>query len=346
MEFTFSQDLDGNYFLGLFQCQRRRRVLDLEVCYLTGEWMSTTLHAIRVWWKASGLTAYRPSANTGTLLCVTMKESATVGDRMIILTVSGNPEFAPKKHHLEAFVAAMQEVASPAKGSLSVVLRIRQIAKKMPTQIYEMILYGADHIREMVEVEIKPGTKRTLELHISPQAFFQPNTAQAMKIYSQALQMAHICSDQVVFDLYCGIGVFGMFSALEARAAVGVEISRDSSYDAKTNADRLGIPNFSIQCGDVASVVASMKKEGTFERPSTVIVDPPRSGLMSSAIEEIVSLQPQTIVYVSCNPESQVNDAKVFIQKGWTVVAVQPIDQFPHTFHVENIMLLQNGVYA
>lgn len=343
MEFSFSQDLQGNRFLGLFQCQRRRCVLDINVCYLTSEWMATTLGSIRNWWKASGLTAYRPSTNTGSLLCVTMKESFSFGDRMVILTVSGNPEFALHKNHLESFVKAVREVATPSSGSLSIVLRIRQIAKKMETQIYEMILYGTDYIREKLEVETKQGVKRSLELQISPQAFFQPNTSQAMRIYSQALLMAQLEPDQVVFDLYCGIGVFGMFSALEVRTAVGVEISKDSAYDAKTNASRLGISHFSIQCGDVASVVADMKRQGTFQKPSTVIVDPPRAGLMPSAIEEITSLQPQTIVYVSCNPETQMKDAKALIEKGWSVAAVQPVDQFPHTVHVENIMLFTHG---
>jgi 23S rRNA (uracil1939-C5)-methyltransferase len=343
MEFSFSQDLEGHHFLGLFHGQRRRCVLDLKVCYLTGEWMSKALESIKTWWKASGLTAYRPPSNTGSLICVTMRESATFGDRMIILTVSGNPDFALKRHHLDDFVSVLKEVATPQGGALSIILRIRQIAKKMPTQIYEMILFGPDHVREMLEVEAKKGTKRSLELHISPQAFFQPNTCQAMKIYSHALQMASLCPDDVVFDLYCGIGVFGMFAALEARTAVGVELSRDSAYDAKTNAERLCLSNFSIQCGDTAAVVAKMKEEGAFDKPAVVIVDPPRAGLMPSAIEEIVSLEPKTIVYVSCNPESQCKDATELLKRGWIIASVQPVDQFPHTFHVENILLLKKG---
>jgi 23S rRNA (uracil1939-C5)-methyltransferase len=343
MEFSFSQDLEGRYFLGLFCCQRKRCVLDLKVCCLTEDWMVTALQSIKTWWKASGLLAYRPSANTGSLICVTMRESATLKDRMIILTVSGNPDFALKQHHLDEFVALLKQVATPSSGSLSLVLRIRQIAAKMPTQIYEMMLFGPDHVREILEVETKIGMKRRLELHISPQAFFQPNTHQAMKIYSQALLMADLHPDDVVFDLYCGIGVFGMFASLETRSAVGVELSKDSAYDAKTNAARLCCSNFTVQCGDTASVVASMKGEGPFERPSTVIVDPPRAGLMPSAVNEIVSLDPKTIVYVSCNPETQVHDAAELIKHGWHIASVQPVDQFPHTVHLENILLLKKG---
>ncbi len=344
MEFSFSQDLEGKYFLGLFHCQRRRCVLDLKACFLTNEWMAQALQSVKEWWKASGLHAYRPSSNTGSLICVTMRESATFGDRMVILTVSGNPDFALRQHHIDDFVSTLRAAATPERGTLSVILRIRQIAKKMPTQIYEMILFGPDYIRELLEVETKVGTKREMELQISPQAFFQPNSLQAMRIYSHALQMADLRHNDVLFDLYCGIGVFGMFAALEVRMAVGVELSKDSAYDAKTNAARLGISNFAIHCGDVAAVVAKMKQEGTFERPSTVIVDPPRAGLMPQAIDEILSLEPSTIVYVSCNPETQVKDAAELLQRGWTIAAVQPVDQFPHTFHVENILLLHKGL--
>ena len=86
-----------------------------------------------------------------------------------------------------------------------------------------------------------------------------------------------------------------------------------------------------------------MKKDGSYDRPTTVIVDPPRAGLMAGAIDEIVSLDPKTIVYVSCNPETQVKDAQELVRRGWKITALQPVDQFPHTFHVENILLLKKG---
>lgn len=343
MEFSFSQDMEGRPFLGLFYGQRRHRVLDLQVCCLTGEWMSTTLHAIREWWKASALGAYRPSTNSGSLICVTMRQSATLGDRMVILTVSGNPEYALKQHHLNDFVDVIRKEAAPPVGELSIVLRIRQIAPKRPTQLYEMLLFGPDHIREKLDVQVRPDQRCSLEFHISPQAFFQPNTRQAMHLYSQALQMADITPDSVVVDLYCGIGVFGMFAVAAGGTAVGVELSEDAAYDAKTNAQRLGLSRYAIHCGDTAESVARMKQAECFAPPTSVIVDPPRAGLLPKAIDEIVALNPPRIVYVSCNPHTQVVDAARFVEQGWAVDAVQPVDQFPHTAHVENILLLTRG---
>lgn len=340
MEFSFAQDRQGKRFLGLYKCMHRGGVFDLTTCFLTNEWMPSTLQAIREWWVRSGLDAYYLHADRGSLQTVTMRESATTGDRMILLTVSGNPNFALKQHHLDDFVSAVRSASTPSSGTLSVVLRIRQIAKGTPTQFYEMMLTGPDHVREVLEVEPVLGKKYSLEFHISPQAFFQPNTRQAMTIYSRALQLAGLSKDQAIIDLYCGIGIFGMFASLEAHRAIGVELSRESAYDAKTNASRLGLSQFSVHCGDVADVVGKMGKDKEFERWSTVIVDPPRSGLTPPALSAIVSLEPDTLIYVSCNPETQVRDAKVLVDEGWEIEAVQPVDQFPHTVHVENILKL------
>jgi 23S rRNA (uracil1939-C5)-methyltransferase len=305
--------------------------------------MAETLQSVRQWWHDSLLAAYRPSSDEGSLQTVTMRDSATMGDRMVILTVSGNPAFALREHHLADFVTHVRRSATPQTGTLSIILRIRQIAKKMPTQFYEMVLFGPDYLREELTVEATASVPKKLCFHISPQAFFQPNTFQAMNIYSHALQLAALKQDDLLFDLYCGIGIFGMFASLETRQAIGIELSRESAYDAKTNAQRLGLSNFSIHCGDTAAVVASLKSQGTFARPSTVIVDPPRAGLSPRAIDEITSLQPSTIVYVSCNPESQARDAVILMQRGWSIEILQPVDQFPQTAHVENIMLARKG---
>ena len=336
MEFSFAQDRSGRRFLGLYSCTHRGHVFDLSACFLTGAWMAETIQALREWWPASGLDAYFLHSDQGSLQTAAMRESATTGDRMVLLTVSGNPSFAMKRHQVDSFVAAVRNAATPPTGALSIVLRIRQIAKGRPTQFYEMMLFGPDHIREALAVEPTVGRTHTLELHISPQSFFQPNTRQAMEIYSRALQLARLSNDQLVVDLYCGIGIFGMVASLEAHEAIGIELSRESAYDAKTNASRLGLSKFSILCGDVADVL----KQKAFEKPSTVIVDPPRSGLTPQALAAVVSLEPDTLIYVSCNPETQLRDAKLFVERGWKVEAIQPVDQFPHTVHVESILKL------
>jgi 23S rRNA (uracil1939-C5)-methyltransferase len=336
MEFSFSQDKAGHRFLGLYKY--RSRVIDVLSCPISPSWMAETLSCVRAWWEESHLMAYFSKNDSGTLQTITFREGVTTGDRMVILTLSGNPAFAPKKKHLETFVETVRQTAQPPQGHLSIIARIKQIGKKRPTQFFEMVLFGPDYFREHLFV---PLIKKELEFQISPQAFFQPNTKQALTIYSQVLQMLDLTSADIVWDLYCGIGIFGMFSALLAQSSVGIELSRESAYDATTNAKRLGLSNFSIHCGDVATVVSSMKKEGSFKEPTAIIVDPPRVGLSEKALEEIQTLRAQKLIYVSCNPHSQNRDVRLLLQEGWKIKAIQPIDQFPHTPHLENIIHLE-----
>jgi 23S rRNA (uracil1939-C5)-methyltransferase len=334
MEFSFSQDKAGKRFLGLYGS--RGRVVYLKECHLVRPWVSQALQEVFAWWEESSLEAYHFRNNRGTLQTLTIKDSRTTGDRMIMLTVSGVPEWAPKKSSLDSFVERMKSFFTPEEGDLSIVLRVRQIAVGRPTQMFDMILSGKDHVREKLSIEV--GEKKlALDFHVGPESFFQPNTGQAQKIYTTALHMASIGEQDVVLDLYCGIGVFGMFAALLARKAIGIELSKDAAYDATINSQRLGLGNFSVHTGDVAAVLGTIQ-----EKPDVVIVDPPRAGLLK-AIDNILLLQPKRLVYVSCNPTTQASDAHILRQHGWRIQKIQPIDQFPHTTHVENCILFERG---
>jgi 23S rRNA (uracil1939-C5)-methyltransferase len=187
MEFSFSQDKAGKRFLGLYG--QYGKVVLLRECHLVRPWVSQTLQAVYEWWGESGLEAYHFRSNRGTLQNLTIRDSHTTQDRMIVLTVSGVPEWAPKKSNLDAFVECIKKIATPLEGDLSIVLRIRQIAPKTPTQIFNMILYGKDHIKEKLLIDVK-DKKTTLDFNVGSESFFQPNTAQAQKIYSKALSMA------------------------------------------------------------------------------------------------------------------------------------------------------------
>ncbi len=335
MEFTFSQDRNNNQYLGLHGTYRQSRVFNLTMCPLTNPWMADCVNSVRQWWNASSLAAYHPRSNRGTLQTLILREAMTSQDRMVMVTVSGNPDFAPKRHNLNDFVDTVKKTCTPPSGELSIVLRIRQIAQGMATQFYEMILFGPDFIREELVVEPQKGKEVRLVFHISPQAFFQPNTYKAMKLYSEALQLADLHPDDVVWDLYCGIGTFGMLASPCVKEVIGIELSRESAYDAKTNSQRLQIGNFRILEGDVAARLEGLPP------PTVVIVDPPRAGLSSACREALHTVSPNRLVYVSCNPETQSSDVAWFVQRGWSVRAIQAVDQFPQTYHVENIVLLR-----
>jgi 23S rRNA (uracil1939-C5)-methyltransferase len=261
-----------------------------------------------------------------------------------MLTVSGCPEYALNQHHLDSFVAFLRDAIEPVDPShtLSIFLRIQQAVKGSETNFYEMLLYGPDHIRETLHIQTDTHTApQSLNFDVSPSAFFQPNTRQAEKLYSVALQMLEIPSDSVVFDLYCGTGTLGICAARKAKEVFGIEISAESSLDARTNAKKNQLDNVKIVTGPVRDVIARMRKEGTLLSPDVVMVDPPRSGLDPDTIQHLVDLNPSKILYISCNPTTQAENVAVLATLGYIVTAIQPVDQFPHTVHIENIVILQ-----
>jgi 23S rRNA (uracil1939-C5)-methyltransferase len=330
MEFTFSEDKKGEKFLGLILARSRGHVFHLEECFLSHNWFQETVKAVRAWWLERSILAYRHAKNTGALRTLSLRHGIETGDRLVMLTVSANPDFALHQNDLRAFVEAVHTVSPKA----SCILRLHQIVPGKPSQFYEMKLAGDDFFQEKITLP-----DQTLTFQLSPSAFFQPNTGAASKIYAKAIEHAGFQSSDVVYDLYSGAGVFGMCVAHLVRQVIGIELSADCHFDATVNKERLGCTTYRPIKGDVGEVL----KKRDFEAPDVVIVDPPRVGLDPSALNLISSLRPKTLVYVSCNPKTQRENIQFFLQNGFRLTLVQPIDQFPHTPHIENIAILKSS---
>lgn len=343
MEFTFSSDAAGRKFLGLIMDSSRGKVLNLNECHLVNPWFVDAIKAAREWWHESGLLAYHPHSNTGSLRTLTVREGIRTGDRLIMLTVSGNADFSLNKQQLESFTAYMRDAIEPvsADSRLSIFLRIQQACKGVETNFYEMALYGEDHIREILNIQSDPTKDPVqLEFDISPSAFFQPNTRQAEKLYSIGLQLLDIPPQSIVYDLYCGTGTLGICSAKNAKFVVGVEISPESSLDARTNASKNGLDNVKIFTGSVRDVIDEIRKKGDLPLPDIVMLDPPRVGLDAETLQHLAALKPKKLLYISCNPTTQAENLRALRAMGYQITAVQPVDQFPHTVHIENIVVL------
>ncbi len=343
MEFSFSNDASGNKYLGLIIDGSRGKVLNITECHLADTWFIQCLQRVREWWMKSDLDAYHPHSNRGSLRTLTLRQGKRTGDRLIMLTVSGNPDFALHKHHLDSFVAAVRDSKEemPPDSHLSIFLCIQQAIKGHATSFYEMLLYGPDHIREILHVEHTAGEPAIpLEFSISPAAFFQPNTLQAERLYSRALQLLEIPDHSVVFDLYCGTGTLGICAANKAKKVIGIEISAEAVLDAKANVDKNRLSNVDIHNGSVAEVISGLLLNNTLTRPDVVMVDPPRMGLDAKTLEHLSNLRPSKLLYISCNPATQAENIKKLQAFGYQIKSLQPVDQFPHTVHIENIAIL------
>jgi 23S rRNA (uracil1939-C5)-methyltransferase len=256
---------------------------------------------------------------------------------MAVLNIAGRSELSleeiQQRLHLD-FVRAVKEAVPHEE--ISVFLRIHEANKGKPTQFHEVHLAGPDHIIEELHLE---GKK--LSFKISPSSFFQPNTLQAEKLYSAALShIAHLIQP-IVYDLYCGTGTLGMVAATMASQVVGIELSPQAVQDAKENAERNKIEKISFHQGDVGKVLTQLMSQAAFQRPDVVIVDPPRAGLDSLALHHLKTLSPKGILYISCNPLTQSANIQELLEAGYSLRSLQPVDQFPHTYHIENIAYLE-----
>lgn len=322
MEFSFSENKAGEKFLGLILAGSKGHVFDVEECSIASPKITQILSDIRKWWHLSDLSAYHGYKDTGSLRTLTIREGKRTGELLVMLTVSGNADFALRKSQIEAFKATVPE--------MSAYIRIQQAIKGMPTQFYEMHLHGKDTLSEILYLP-----NQTLTLELSPSSFFQPNTLMAEKLYTRAIEMLSPSKEDAIADLYCGIGSIGMAFAPHCKSITGIEINPYSVFDARHNLVSNEITNMEVLKGDVTAILKENPR--TFD---AVIVDPPRMGLGPNAIEPLINLNAKKILYISCNPKTQAEDILALEERGYRLQEVQPVDQFPHTPHIENIALL------
>ena len=178
-----------------------------------------------------------------------------------------------------------------------------------------------------------------LRFKIGPKSFYQTNTGQAYKLYQVAREFAALTGNEMVYDLYTGTGTIAQFVACGARRVIGIEYVPEAIEDAKINAAGNGIDNCEFYAGDMKDILTPdfVAQHG---RPDVIIVDPPRAGMHPDVVKTILQAAPERIVYVSCNPATQARDMEM-MSEDYKITAVQPVDMFPHTFHVENVCRLE-----
>ncbi|MBF8263303.1 MAG: rumA1 [Parachlamydiales bacterium] len=326
MEFSFSQNRAGMKYLGLMIAHAEPYVFNLDSCHIAPPWMSECLSRVRAWWEQSGVMAYYPPQDSGSLRYLTLREAVRSGQKMAILNISGQAEFAIPEEQVQRF--------NEAVGSgIGVFLRTHQICKGVPTRFVERHLSGPEFIVEKMHL-----THGDLEFKISPASFFQPHTIQAEKLYDAAVSM--LDGERLVYDLYCGTGTLGMAASRSVLEVIGIEMNPEAVKDAEENARRNHLSNIRFVQGDAGAVMTRLLSQSDCARPDAVIVDPPRAGLDSLTLHHLQTLRPKKIIYVSCNPVTQADNIRKLVGSGYAIQRLQAVDQFPHTAHIENIALL------
>ncbi len=297
------------------------KVLDIDQCHLQEEPSNSIRNAVRNFALENNISFFDPRAKTG-LLRTLMIRNTSIGEWMLVLQFYKNEE-----ENIEKIMRFLQE-SFPQITSLQYIIN-----SKDNDSFYdqEVKLYaGKDYIVEKWD---------ELSFRISAKSFFQTNSKQAYRLYKKVREYASIKPHETVYDLYTGTGSIAQFIAKDAKKVIGVESVPQAIEDAKKNAQLNEIENVEFVVGDMKEVFTPdfIEKYG---KADVVITDPPRDGMHHKVVENLLALAPERIVYVSCNSATQARDLALMKEK-YEIEKMQPVDMFPHTHHVENIVLLR-----
>jgi 23S rRNA (uracil1939-C5)-methyltransferase len=297
------------------------KVLDIKRCYLQKDPSNDIRLFCKEYAVSHGLEFFNIRENKGFIRNMFIRTTDT-GDLMVIICF-----FYENRKAREAMLDAVAE-AFPQITSLYYVIN-RKLNDSIGDQ--DCILYkGEETIREMME---------GLTFRIGAKSFYQTNSGQALKLYTVAREFAELTGNEIVYDLYTGTGTIAQFVSGKAAKVIGIEYVPEAIEDAKANAAANGITNCEFFAGDMKDVLDArfIEEHG---QPDVIILDPPRAGIHPDVAKVILEAAPERIVYVSCNPASQARDLAILCEK-YEITAVQPVDMFPHTQHVENVCALR-----
>lgn len=314
---SFSEkNVAGFFAKGLFD-----KVVEIKKCFLQAEPTNEIRNAIADFARTNNFSFYDFRAHEGWLRNMLVR-MATTGQIMLNIVLTKYDE--AKMQLLFDFIL---------KSFPEVTTLLYTINNKRNDSIFDLqpqIVKGEGYITEHLE---------NFKFKISPKSFFQTNTKQAEKLYRIARDFAGLTNVETVYDLYCGTGSIGIFVSGQAKKIIGVEVVSEAVEDAKENASINDITNASFYNGDVIDVCTSefFEENG---KPDVIMVDPPRAGLHGKLVEKLLEIESPVIVYVSCNPATQARDLSILNEK-YSVEKIQPVDMFPHTHHIENVIQLK-----
>lgn len=297
------------------------KVLDIDHCYLQPNISNEIRLEIKKYAKENELPFYDLRNKEGFLRNIIIR---TAGNGDVMLIVVFFHEDKPKRE------ALLNHLKGKFPQIASLMYVINEKCNDSITDQEVKLFAGKDYIMEEME---------GIFFKVGPKSFYQTNTLQAYELYKVARNFANLTGNELVYDLYTGTGTIACFVSKMAKKVIGIEYVPEAIEDAKVNAETNNITNTQFYAGDMKEILTDsfIEKHG---RPDVIITDPPRDGMHQDVVNVILNAEPKRIVYVSCNPATQARDLALLDEK-YKVLAVQPVDMFPHTHHVENVVLLE-----
>ncbi len=342
-QFPIGADRDGMPVAG-FYAARTHSIIPVEDCKLGVTQNEQILGTVLSYMRENGVRPYDETTGKGLVRHVLIRYGFTSKELMVCLVING--ETLPQEKKL---VDALCKI----EGMTSISVNINRKNTNVILGEETRTVWGSDYITDQIHLRDCDHdfalTDTAIAYHISPQSFYQVNPVQTEKLYSLALSYAGLTGRETVWDLYCGIGTISLFLAQKAGKVYGVEIVPQAIEDAKSNAALNGITNASFFVGKAEEVLPefyekeSRKPDADMLHPDVIVVDPPRKGCDEKCLETMLRMEPDRIVYVSCDPATLARDLKILCGGGYALRKVRPVDQFGHTTHVETVVLLSKG---
>ena len=319
---AFFTDRNGKIKSGVYQ-SGTHRIVNVDDCQIEDKLADEIIVAIRKMLPSFRLTIYNEDTRKGFLRHVLVKRGFST-DQVMVVLVTGTPVFPSKNNFVKALREKFPQITT-------VVQNINSFKTNLVLGERQIVLYGNGYIEDEL-----CGCR----FMISPKRFYQINPIQTEVLYGKAIEFANLKGDETVLDTYCGVGTIGIIAAKHgAGQVVGVEMNGDAVRDAIQNAKANQLNNIRFFKGDAGEFMESAAEENT--KPDIVMMDPPRAGSSVQFLSSLIKMSPSTIVYVSCNPETLARDLE-YLRKNsrYRVKKIQPVDMFPHTQHVETVVLL------
>ena len=323
---TFTTGWGGKLTSGIYAANSHK-VLPVERCLLQDEVLDKTMEAVRAAAIACRYQPYNEDKGTGLVRHCLLRRGVATGQVMVVL-VTAQAVLPGAKNFVKALLAEAE------KRGVTVTTVVQNVNPRKTSVVLgdaEKVLYGKGFILDTL-------CGKTYAL--SPRSFYQINHSQTEVLYGLAVEAAHLTGKEVVLDAYCGIGTIGLTAADHAKQVVGVELNRDAVQDAIGNAKHNGVKNARFFAADATRWISEAAAAG--ERADVIFMDPPREGSTPQFLDSVARMAPKRVVYVSCNPETLARDLALLTKKGYRVESSTPVDMFPHSEHIETVVLLSH----